>query len=116
MFQPLQSSGLSSDENRPVFGCRSGAGAFVAPTTVNDNREPRFVADGRDIVTVHSGRRQTPPRARDDLLLMIEGILATRQDDLVDSDILRAGDLIRAIRAAERNDPTPPARIARAAA
>jgi hypothetical protein len=102
-----------------VFGCRSPAGERTEPglrlvggPVENDNRQPRYRAEGREIVTVHTGRRQTPPKAREALFFMVEGILATQQDDLVDSDILRAGDLIRAIREAERNDPTPPAAAA----
>ncbi|HYC66678.1 hypothetical protein [Brevundimonas sp.] len=87
----------------------------LASVVENDNREPRYRAEGREIVTVHTGRRQSPPKAREALFFMVEGILATNQDDLVDSDILRMADLVRAIRAAERNDPTPPANIARAA-
>lgn len=108
----------------PPFGCapfRPLADAIdtvvsrLAVVADNDGREPRYRAEGREIVTVHTGRRATPPMAREALHLMIEGILATRQDDLVAGDILRAGDLIRAIRQAERNDPLPPAAIARAA-
>jgi len=82
----------------------------------SDPREPRYVAEGRMVVSVYSGRRQTPPVAREALRFHVEGVLATNCDDLVDGDIATIGDLIKAIRAAERNDPTPPASaMARAA-
>lgn len=80
------------------------------------DRQPRFYAEGRMVVTAHTGRRVTPPQAREALHYEVEGVLATTQDDLVDGDILRIADLIRAIRAAERQDPTPPAQAMRTAA
>ena len=82
----------------------------------SDPREPRYVAEGRMVVSVYSGRRQTPPVAREALSFHVEGVLATTHDDLVESDIAIIGDLIRSIRAAERNDPTPPAAAMRKAA
>lgn len=106
----------------PPFACSPRLVGEVADTIVSrladrfeDPRQPRFYAEGRMVVTTHTGRRVTPPMARDALRFEVEGVLATNQDDLVDADILRIGDLIRAIRAAERQDPTPPASIARAA-
>ena len=81
-----------------------------------EGREPRFFADGREIVTTHTGRRVNPCQAREALHYEVDGVLATNQDELVEADILRIGDLIKAIRAAERSDPTPPAATMRAAA
>jgi hypothetical protein len=78
-------------------------------------RQPRYVAQGRLIVSVHTGRRQTPPVARQALGFLIDSALAVVDDDLAESDIGMVGDLIRAIRQAERNDPLPPATIAQAA-
>lgn len=78
-------------------------------------RQPRYHAEGRFIVSTHTGRRQTPPVARQALGFLVDSALSVRDDDLAESDILMVGDLIRAIRDAERNDPTPPATMARAA-
>lgn len=80
-----------------------------------DTRRPRYVAEGRYIVTVASGRVQTPPTARRAAAELLEACLATRDEGLAETDSLALTDLIRAIRQAERNDPTPPAAIARAA-
>jgi len=106
----------------PPFGCApfrplaevvDSVVSRIAPD--NDGRTPRYVAEGREIVTVHTGRRVSPPRAREALFCEIEAVLATQQDELVEGDLLRVGDLVRAIRAAERSDPLPPAAIQRAA-
>ena len=111
-----------------VFGCTSGPGlrpvgeavdrivGRLAVVADNDGRQPRYYAEGRMVVTTHTGRRVTPPMAREALHLEVEGVLATRQDDLVESDLLRIADLVRAIRAAERQDPQPPAAAALRAA
>lgn len=79
------------------------------------DRIPRYIADGRMVVSVHTKRRQTPPLARQALGFLVDSALSVHDDDLADSDVLMIGDLIRAIREAERNDPTPPAAIAQAA-
>ena len=78
-------------------------------------RGPRYRVEGRMIVSVHTGRRQTPVLAREALWFQVEGVLATNHDELVDTDLSMIAELIRAIRAAERNDPTPPASLAQAA-
>jgi len=78
-------------------------------------RGPRYRVEGRTIVSVHTGRRQTPVRAREALWFQVEGVLATNHDDLVETDLAMIADLVRAIRQAERNDPTPPASMAQAA-
>lgn len=112
----------------PPFGCTSGPGlrpvgeardrivSRLADRFEGEDRQPRYYAEGRMVVTAHTGRRVTPPMAREAAHLELEGILATRQDDLVDADILRLGDLLRAIRQAERNDPLPPAQALSVAA
>lgn len=108
----------------PPFGCglrlvgetTDAIVSRLADRFEGDERQPRYVAEGREIVTVHTGRRVSPPKAREALHYLIDGILALPTDDLVDSDILRAADLMKAIRAAERGDPLPPANIQRAAA
>lgn len=111
----------------PPFGCSATTGLRPVGETVDrivsrlaavsdsDGRQPRYYAAGRMVVTAHSGRRASPPQAREAAHLELEGVIATRQDDLVEADLLRLGDLVRAIREAERNDPLPPATIMRAA-
>lgn len=109
----------------PPFGCSAGPGfrpiGEVVDTVVsriahdNDGRTPRYVAEGREIVTVHTGRRQSPPRAREAAQNLFDGALANRDDGLADSDLRSLADIVRAIRAAERSDPLPPAAIAEAA-
>ncbi|RZJ46495.1 MAG: hypothetical protein EON87_04410 [Brevundimonas sp.] len=81
----------------------------------NEARRPRYLAEGRHIVTVSSGRVQTPPTARRAAAELLEACLATRDEGLAETDTLALADLVRAIRQAERNDPTPPAAVARAA-
>jgi len=76
---------------------------------------PRFVAEGRDVVSVGSGKRRSPQQARDYLRFVAEDALSVREDIVAEVDIVMLGDLIRAIRDAERGEPTPPAAIARAA-
>ena len=110
-----------------VFGCTSGPGLRPVGETVdrivsrlavvsdNDGRQPRYYAEGRRVVVAHSGRQVPVTQAREAAHLELEGVIATRQDDLVEGDLLRLGDLVRAIRQAERADPTPPASIMRAA-
>lgn len=66
-------------------------------------------------MSVHTNRRQTPPIARQALGFLVDSALSIGDPDLAEADILMVGDLIRAIREAERNDPLPPAAIARAA-
>ena len=95
-----------------VFACSSGPGERLDRETP---RQRRYIAIGREVVNVHSGRRQSPPRAREALTFLVESVLATSYESLVETDLLVIGDLVRAIRAAERNDPTPPAAFARAA-
>lgn len=107
----------------PPFGCGPRLVGEVADTIVSrladriegDARQPRYFAEGRMIVTAHTGRRVTPPRAREALWFEVEAVLATTHDELVEGDLLRIADLVKAIRAAERQDPTPPASIAQAA-
>lgn len=122
-----------------VFACSSGPGSVPKPQTapglrlvgeetdrivnrlaakVDGNaRQPRYVAEGREVVTVSTGRRQTTPRAREALSFAVDGALSTNCEDLVPHDIAAVCDLIRAIRAAERNDlPPTPAQAQRAAA
>jgi len=78
-------------------------------------RGPRYRVEGRMIVSVHTGRRLTPVIAREALRFQVEGVLATVHDELVETDLAMICDLVKAIRAAERNDPTPPANTAQAA-
>lgn len=111
----------------PPFGCSAIAGlrpvgeavdtivSRLADRIEGNDREPRYFAEGRDIVNVYSGRRQTPPMARDALKQAVEASLSNTIESLVEPDIAIVGDLIRAIRDAERADPTPPASIMRAA-
>jgi hypothetical protein len=93
----------------------------ILPTIIGDlfarmtSFEPRyFVRDGR-IVSVTSGRSQTVLQAREALGHYVDDALETRHSDLVDIDIIHIAHLIRAIRAAEGKDPTPPAALAEAA-
>lgn len=97
-----------------VFACSSGPGVH-SELPDNDDRQPRYVAEGRDIVNVYSGRRQTPPVAREALRHAVESALSNTVEDLVEPDIAIIADMVRAIRQAERNDPLPPASIMRAA-
>lgn len=76
---------------------------------------PRFVAEGRDVVATGSGKRRTPQQAREYLQHVMEDALSVRDDVTAEADVIMITDLIRAIREAERNDPTPPAVMARAA-
>lgn len=112
----------------PPFGCSAITGlrpvgeavdtivSRLADRIEGNDREPRFYAEGRFVVTAHSGRRVPVTQAREAAHLELEGVIATRQDELVEADLLRLGDLVRAIRQAERNDPTPPAIAMRSAA
>lgn len=108
----------------PPFGCRPlslrSVGEVLSPihqlvTAANEPRQPRYVAEGREVVNVHSRRRQSPPRAREALTHLVESVLSTTYESLVETDLLVIADLVHAIRQAERADPTPPASIARAA-
>jgi len=87
----------------------------IIARTGEAERQPRYVAQGRLIVSVHTGRRQSPPRAREALRFLVDSALAVEGDDLAESDIGMICDLIRAIRQAERNDPEPPVSMAEAA-
>lgn len=103
----------------PPFGCRP-IGEVLAPVTqlvtaANEPRQPRYVAEGREVVNVHTGRRQSPPKAREALTFLVESALASTYESLVETDLLVIADLVHAIRQAERADPTPPASMARAA-
>ena len=101
---------------RPVGGAiETVLSRIIAQRGEEGVRCPRYIADGRTIVSVHTKRRQTPPLARQALGFLIESALSATDEDLSECDILMAADLIRAIRQAERNDPTPPAAIAQAA-
>lgn len=75
---------------------------------------PRYIAEGREVVAA-SGRRMKPQAAREHLALLVEDALAVREDITAEADTIMIGDLIRAIRGAERGDPLPPAAVARAA-
>lgn len=106
----------------PPFGCSSALRPVgeVAPirqlvTAANEPRQPRYVAEGREVVNVHTGRRQSPPKAREALTFLVDSALSTTYESLVETDLLVIADLVHAIRQAERSDPTPPASIARAA-
>lgn len=76
---------------------------------------PRFVAEGREVVATGSGKRRTPQQAREYLQHVMEDALSVRDDVTAEADVIMITDLIRAIREAERNDPLPPANMARAA-
>jgi hypothetical protein len=109
----------------PPFGCSPLSGLRPIRETLepvrqlaiaaNEPRQPRYVAEGREVVNVHSGRRQSPPNARAALTYLVESALSTTYESLVETDLLVIADLVHAIRQAERADPTPPASIARAA-
>lgn len=111
-----------------VFACSSGPGlrlvgeetdrivSRLAAKVDGMPRQPRYVADGREVVTVSTGRRQTTPRAREALSYAVDGALSTNCEDLVPHDIAAVCDLILAIRAAERNDLPPTPQAQRAAA
>lgn len=108
----------------PPFGCKPlglrPVGEVLEPvrqlvTAANEPRQPRYVAEGREIVNVHRGARWSPPRARAELKDLYEAVLATTYESLVETDLLVINDLVHAIRQAERSDPTPPAAIQRAA-
>lgn len=113
-----------------VFACSSGPGVrpglrlvaeCVEPIVRSlgvepvEGRQPRYRAEGRCVVTVSSGRVQSPQTARHAAHELLEACFSTRDEGLAETDTLALNDLIRAIRQAERNDPTPPAAIARAA-
>lgn len=101
----------------PPFGCALrvvGEGTTI-PEPVNDTRLPRYIAKGRYVVTTATGRAVSPPVARRAAAELMESALATRDEGLAETDTLALGDLIRAIREAERGDPLPPAAVARAA-
>ena len=76
---------------------------------------PRFVAEGREVVATGSGKRRSPPQAREYLQHVLDDALSVRDDVTAEADTIMIADLIRAIREAERNDPLPPAAMARAA-
>ena len=110
-----------------VFGCTSGPDLRPVGETVdrivsrlavvadNDGRQPRYFAEGRMVVNTHTGRRQTPPMAREAAANLLDSALAIRDDGCSDSDLRSLSDLVRAIRQAERNDPLPPCAVAVAA-
>lgn len=108
----------------PPFGCAPRLVGEVTDAIVSrladriegNDRQPRYFAEGRFVVTAHSGRRVPVTQAREAAHLELEGVIATRQDALVESDLLRLADLVRAIRQAERNDPLPPAQAMAVAA
>lgn len=77
--------------------------------------EARYFAQGREVVAAGSGKRRTPQQARQHLSLIVEDALAVREEVTAEADLIMITDLIRAIREAERNDPLPPASMARAA-
>lgn len=101
---------------RPVGAAVETVMSRIAGRAGEGEREPRYRAEGRLIVSVHTQRRQSPPVARQALSYLVESALAVVDEDLAESDILMVADLIRAIRQAERNDPTPPAQAMRQAA
>lgn len=98
----------------PPFGC-SGL-RLVSEDFEPPVRRPRYVADGRYIITTATGRAVSPPVARRAAFELLEATLAARDEGLAAVDTEALGDLVRAIRAAERGDPLPPAAVARAAA
>lgn len=99
-----------------VHPIRRAMDLIVGPEVVAQApRRPRYVAEGRNVVTVSSGRVQSPQTARTAAHELLEACFSTRDEGLAETDTLALTDLIRAIRQAERNDPTPPAAIARAA-
>ena len=93
----------------------------ILPTVVGDifakltSFEPRYGVQGGMIVSLATGRKQTPIEARRALGHYIEDALTVPQSDLVDIDLIHIAHLVRAIRAAEGTDPTEPASMARAA-
>lgn len=96
----------------------------ILPTVVGDifakltSFEPRYGVQGGMIVSLATGRKQTPIEARRALGHYLEDALTVPQSDLVDIDLIHIAHLvraIRAIRAAEGTDPTEPAAMARAA-
>lgn len=96
----------------PPLGC---SGLRLVDEDFEPVRVARYVAQGRYVVTSATGRAVSPPVARRAAAELLESSLAARDEGLAETDILALGDLLRAIRDAERNDPTPPAAVARAA-
>jgi len=111
-----------------VFACSSGPGlrlvgeetdrivSRLAAKVGGEGLEPRYFAKGRFVVTAASGRQRTTPVARGAANHLLESALAVSQDEYAETDIRELGDLIRAIRAAERNDLPPTPQAVRAAA
>jgi len=90
-----------------IGGIAAAAGSAIAP---------RYVASGGMVKTSHSGRLQTPARAREALQGWLEDALTTRHPVLVDIDLLHIVGLIHAIREAEGTGPDAPTTIAKEAA
>jgi hypothetical protein len=86
----------------------------ILPTVVGDvfarltSFEPRYGVQDGMIVTLSTGRRQTTEQARRALSHYLEDALTVPQSDLVDIDLIHVAHLVRAIRAAEGTDKSPP--------
>lgn len=103
--------GALAEGHRPVAQPVDTVLSRIMHRMGGDERQPRYRAEGRLIVSHHTNRRQTPPVARQALGFLVDSALSVRDPDLAECDMLMIVDLIRAIREAERNDPTPPAAI-----
>lgn len=63
--------------------------------------QPTYLAEGGMVVARHSGRQQSPERAREALGYLIDDALTCRHPDILEADLRMIGDMIRAIREAE---------------